>query len=134
LNFFGFFVVVFFSNIIIYIIINKNIWVGPPQLTGLSSARRRVGLGRSWPNISFFFSFCGSGPTHTFGLGHNRPDPSPLFTHEQWDVNYNSRSLFIQQTKGEEEENDDEEKEEGHLVRWWSGYGLGSAGVSGGVD
>jgi hypothetical protein len=49
-------------------------------------------------------------------------------------VNYNSRSLFIQQTKGEEEENDDEEKEEGHLVRLWSGYGLGSAGVSGGVD
>jgi len=123
----------FFSNIIIYIIINKNIWVRPPQLTRLSSARRRVGLGRSRPNISFFFSFCGSGLTHTFGLGHNRPYPSPLLTHEQWDVNYNSRSLFIQQTKGEEED-EDEEKEEGHLVRWWSGCGLGSAGGSGGVD
>jgi hypothetical protein len=48
-------------------------------------------------------------------------------------VNYNSRSLFIQQTKGEEED-EDEEKEEGHLVRWWSGCGLGSAGGSGGVD
>jgi len=90
-------------------------WVDLANWAELNPKKGWVGL-ISAQHIFFLF-FCGPGPAHTFGMGHNRPDLGPL---------------FMQRTGGEEEE-EEEEKEKGYLAHWWSGLEVGSAGGSRGV-